>query len=345
MRSKSFMAVAGSLVVLLVLAGGVVAYDSGHKDKIAKGISVGGVDIGGLKRAAAEQKLRAQLAEPLQRPIVARLHGHRFTLTPETAKIVVNVEDSVTQALNRSRDGGILKRTVRGLTGGEVKDDLDIQVTYDRGAVPALVKRVRQHLNADPVDADVDISTAGVETVASKPGLKVRSGWLSGQVRQALVSATADRTFKIKAKTLKPKVTTKDLAKKYPSVIVVNRGAFTLQLYNDLKPTKSYPIAVGMAGLETPQGLYAIQDKQVNPYWHVPNSAWAGSLAGTTVPPGPSNPIQARWMGIYNGAGIHGTTDVGSLGSAASHGCVRMAIPDVEDLYDRVDVGTPVYIG
>ena len=50
-------------------------------------------------------------------------------------------------------------------------------------------------------------------------------------------------------------------------------------------------------------------------------------------------------MGIYNGAGIHGTTDIASLGSAASHGCVRMSIPDVIDLYDRVDVGTPIYIG
>ena len=44
-------------------------------------------------------------------------------------------------------------------------------------------------------------------------------------------------------------------------------------------------------------------------------------------------------------AGIHGTTDTASLGSAASHGCVRMSIPDVIDLYDRVDVGTPIYIG
>ena len=49
-------------------------------------------------------------------------------------------------------------------------------------------------------------------------------------------------------------------------------------------------------------------------------------------------------MGIYDGAGIHGTDDVGSLGSAASHGCVRMAVADVIDLYDRVDVGTPIYI-
>ncbi|MBV9916223.1 MAG: L,D-transpeptidase, partial [Solirubrobacterales bacterium] len=76
----------------------------------------------------------------------------------------------------------------------------------------------------------------------------------------------------------------------------------------------------------------------------VPNSAWAGSLAGQTIPPGPQDPIKARWMGIYNGAGIHGTDELGSLGSAASHGCIRMSIPDVIDLYSQTPVGSPVYI-
>jgi len=123
-----------------------------------------------------------------------------------------------------------------------------------------------------------------------------------------------------------------------------SRGAFTLHFYRHLQEAKSYRVAVGQAGLETPQGLYSIQDKEVNPYWHVPQSDWAGALAGKVIPPGPENPIKARWMGIYNGAGIHGTDAIGSLGTAASHGCIRMAIPDVEDLYDRVDVGTPVYI-
>ena len=99
-----------------------------------------------------------------------------------------------------------------------------------------------------------------------------------------------------------------------------------------------------MAGLETPSGVYTINDKQVDPVWHVPHSAWAGDLAGRVIPPGPENPIKARWMGIYDGAGIHGTTDVSSLGSAASHGCIRMAIPDVIDLYGRVPLGTTVYI-
>ncbi|HEU4703932.1 MAG TPA: L,D-transpeptidase, partial [Conexibacter sp.] len=62
------------------------------------------------------------------------------------------------------------------------------------------------------------------------------------------------------------------------------------------------------------------------------------------IPPGPSNPLKARWMGIYAGAGIHGTDSISSLGSAASHGCVRMAVPDVIELYDETPVGTPVYI-
>jgi lipoprotein-anchoring transpeptidase ErfK/SrfK len=100
-----------------------------------------------------------------------------------------------------------------------------------------------------------------------------------------------------------------------------------------------------MEGLETPEGLYAIQEKEENPVWHVPDSAWAGSLAGQTIPPGPEDPIKARWMGIFEGAGIHGTEETWSLGHAASHGCVRMSIPDVIELYPQVEVGTPIYIG
>ena len=69
-----------------------------------------------------------------------------------------------------------------------------------------------------------------------------------------------------------------------------------------------------------------------------------GSLAGTVVPPGPSNPIKARWLGIYDGVGIHGTSDDASIGTNASHGCLRMHVSDVIDLYPRVPVGTPIYI-
>ena len=83
----------------------------------------------------------------------------------------------------------------------------------------------------------------------------------------------------------------------------------------------------------------------MDPAWSVPNSAWAGSLAGTVVPGGTAaNPLKARWLGIFDGAGIHGTDAASSIGSAASHGCIRMLIPDVIELYDQVPVGAPIYI-
>ncbi len=143
---------------------------------------------------------------------------------------------------------------------------------------------------------------------------------------------------------LQPQVSSDDLAAEYPTYIVVDRSNFTLRLYTNLELEKTYTVAIGAIGYDTPAGLYHIQNKQVDPVWNVPDSDWAGDLAGTTVQPGPDNPLKARWMGIYNGAGIHGTSDIGSLGSAASHGCIRMSVLDVKDLYDRVATGTPIYI-
>ena len=339
------MAVVGLLVVLLALVGGMLAYDSSRKDVIAKGVTVRGIDVGGLTTSEARDRLRSQLADPLRQPVVARYRDRRFTLTPERARVAVDVEASVQRALDRSRSGSVITRTVRGLTGGRVDADVDADISYDRSAISSLVERVGSKLERPAVDADVEISTAGVTPKKARKGLKVKKRVLSRAVRRKLVSTSGSRTLRIQAQKIKPEVTTDELAEKYPSVIVINRSAFTLRLYENLEPVQDYRIAVGMAGLETPEGLYNIQNKQVNPYWNVPDSDWAGSLAGTTVPPGPSNPLKSRWMGIYNGAGIHGTDAIYSLGTAASHGCIRMAVPDVEALFDRVDVGTPVYIG
>lgn len=338
------MAVAGAIVVVALLVGGMLAYDSGRQDTIAKGISVGGIDVGGLGRAAAEDKLRTDLAGPLKQPIVANWKDRRFTLAPDRSQVAVNVEESVDAALERSREGGAIKRTLRSLTGGSIDADVDVDISYDRAAVSALVRRVRERLDKPARDADVDISAAGIERVRPQRGLEVDTRALSRSVRRKLVSATAAREFAVRAERFEPEVTTKDLAKKYPAVIVVDRSSFQLRLYEKLKPTKTYTVAIGAVGYDTPAGLYEIQNKEVNPVWNVPNSDWAGSLAGTTVPPGPDNPLKSRWLGIYNGAGIHGTDAVSSLGTAASRGCLRMAIPDVEELYERVDVGTPIYI-
>jgi lipoprotein-anchoring transpeptidase ErfK/SrfK len=159
-----------------------------------------------------------------------------------------------------------------------------------------------------------------------------------------LVDPSTPRTIGAPTRAVAPHLTSGELAQRYSSYIVVDRGPFQLKYYRHLKLAKTYRIAVGQQGLETPAGLYDIQSKQVNPVWQVPNSPWAGALAGRTIPPGPEDPLKARWMGFDGSAGIHGTEDVSSLGTAASHGCIRMAVPDVEQLYAKVQVHTPVYI-
>jgi lipoprotein-anchoring transpeptidase ErfK/SrfK len=344
MRQRSFIVLAVALAVLVVGAVGVYAYDKTRDDVIAKGVTAGGVDLSGMNPNEARATLRRQLAAPLQKPVVVKYAGHRYKLTPARAKVRVNTADMVQQALDASHKGNLITRTARAITGGSVNTRIKVEVTYSKRAVARFAKSVGDKIDQDARDATISFGGGGIERVESQDGRKLDEEGLKTDVAAELVEPTADHKVRPPVEKVKAKVTTAELGQKYPKVIIVNRGGFQLTLYSHLKVEKTYRIAVGQAGLETPAGQYTIQDKQVNPYWHVPTSAWAGSLAGRVIPPGPSNPIKARWMGIYNGAGIHGTTDVGSLGTNASHGCIRMAIPDVEDLFDRVEVGDPVFI-
>ena len=108
---------------------------------------------------------------------------------------------------------------------------------------------------------------------------------------------------------------------------------------------KSYTVAVGSQEYPTPSGQFVVQTMQKNPSWSVPRSEWAGSLAGQTIPGGdPRNPLVARWIGFNGSVGFHGTNSAGSLGSAASHGCIRMNPGDVIDLFERVRAGAPVLV-
>ena len=128
--------------------------------------------------------------------------------------------------------------------------------------------------------------------------------------------------------------------------IVVNLSEMRLYLMPKGAAPMTFPVGVGSEGWTTPVGTFSVIQKQVNPPWYVPKKAWAGALAGTVVPPGPGDPLKARFMSFEGGAGIHGVdpSEYSSIGHNASHGCVRMRIPDVIALYAKSPVGTPVYI-
>ena len=346
MRRSSLIIAAVAVVLVLVCTGSVVAYDSSRSDTIARGVTVGPVDVGGLTVQAARQKVRDGLVAPLRKRLVLLAGEREFPLTAREAHLEADLDAMVSEALQRGREGSIVTRTWRGLTGGEVDARVTPKVTYSLPAVRRLVDKVRVAMTRKPRNAEIATVGGRVEVRKSLPGLSVDAKALRAKVEQALVSdVDGERTLRVQLGKVAPKVTTKGLARKYPVVLTVERARYRISLYKKLKKVKTYPIAVGVAGLETPAGRYTITNKAVNPAWHVPNSPWAGSLAGTVIPGGiPSNPLKARWLGVYDGVGVHGTDARYSIGTNASHGCIRMLVEDVIKLYDQVPVGTPIFI-
>lgn len=113
-------------------------------------------------------------------------------------------------------------------------------------------------------------------------------------------------------------------------------------LYRQNTPIKSYPVAVGRKGWETPKGNFQILEMRQNPKWINPLTDEA--IAGGD----PENPLGRRWIGFWtngkNWIGLHGTSTPSSIGKAVSHGCVRMHNKDIEELFFKVTPGTPVAV-
>jgi lipoprotein-anchoring transpeptidase ErfK/SrfK len=334
-------------IVVLVVAGiaAMFAWDASAAGTIAGDVRIGPVDVSGMTRAEATTAVTQRLVERLRQPLIIQAAGKPFPLSAREAHVSADVDAMVGTALRRSREGGVLARTWRAISGAPTGVRVTPAVSYSDRAVRRIVDRVRVRVSRPAKDAKVNFTPANLTIRPSQTGRTIDIAKLRTDIRRALVSETVRRIVTAPIKRIRPKVTGEKLADEYPTVVTVDRGGFRLSLFKALKRVRVYPIAVGQAGLETPAGLYKIQNKAVNPAWHVPTSPWAGSLAGTVIPGGaPNNPIKSRWLGVYDGVGVHGTDARGSIGTNASHGCIRMLIEDVERLYDQVPVGTPIFI-
>ena len=348
MRSRVFIITAAALTLLLAAAGGMYAYDHAGRDTIPEGVTVAGVDVGGLTAAEAKVRLERDYLPRLRSPVRVDHGSLSFVLTAKQSRVATNLDASVDDALSQADRGNMLSRTIRRLTGGEVHAHLQPETTYDKAGVVRFLDGIRHAIDRDPVDATVAFSGSGLSVKPGRLGLAVLASELHRQIRRAVTTPSADHRLVARTEHVAPKVSTQEIDRQYATALVVDRGSFQLKLFKGLKLFRTYPIAVGAVGLETPAGLYHIQNKAVNPAWTMPNSDWvAPADRGKVVPAGTAeNPLKARWLGIFAGAGIHGIdpSEYGSIGHAASHGCVRMRIPDVIDLYDRVPVGAPIYI-
>jgi lipoprotein-anchoring transpeptidase ErfK/SrfK len=337
--ARAAIAVAATLLLLAPASASAQT-----EQRIAPGVRAGGVDLSGLLIEEAAAKLDASLAPSFARPISVHVAGRVFRLTAKDAKVRFDALRTAKRAYYAGRD---TPPPPPDPAAGGVSPGLDVPVavSHAKQAVHDFATSVARAVFLAPRDARVRITAQHVYRQRGVFGRYLNVSQLAAMVDAAIDTPGAAHKLLPKRSRISPKVNANDLANRYETILTVDRTSHILRLFKRLKYVKSYGIAVGQAGLETPAGLFHITNKQVNPAWYVPNSPWAGSLAGSVVPGGaPDNPLKARWLGIADGVGIHGTAEDWSIGSNASHGCIRMHVSDVIDLYPRVPVGTTVLI-
>ena len=297
---------------------------------VAPGTSAGGVDLSGLTVDEAAGKLAAELGPKIAAPVQVAVGTRTFALSSERAGVQFDPRTTAERAFYQGRSG---------------VHDVPLAIAHSDPAVQGFVREIDSHVGRPARSARVRIGIRRMVKVRGRSGIGINEPRLAKRVGFALDHPAAPRTLSANRRRTHPAVSGRDLRRRYGTILTVDRDHFKLRLFKHLRHVKTYGIAVGMAGLSTPAGQFSITDKQVNPAWHVPNAAWAGSLAGQVIPGGaPNNPLRARWLGIRDGVGIHGTNEDWSIGSRASHGCIRMHVGDVIALYPRVPIGTPVLI-
>jgi lipoprotein-anchoring transpeptidase ErfK/SrfK len=285
---------------------------------IAFGVTVGGVKVGGFMPYRAGKAVQKVYVRPL-RLVVDE------TRTIELAPDALGAKPNVPKAIRRARfarPGAIVP--------------LDVDVSQAR--VRRYVERLGSNVDREALDARIVLDGMKPHAVESQEGRHLKRLAIGRSIRTAF--ATNSRApIRLPYDVTKPKVDSAEL----DEAVVILRGSNRLLFFDDAKFVRWFGVATGQAAYPTPLGDYEIVTLQRNPWWYPPPSPWAEDA--DPVPPGPGNPLGTRWMGLSAPyVGIHGTPDAASIGYSASHGCIRMRIPDAEWLFQHVEVGTPVFI-
>jgi lipoprotein-anchoring transpeptidase ErfK/SrfK len=332
------------LVVTVALGGGATfaayRYDRTGADRILPGVTVGGVEVGRMTRDEAVAAVRAATSTRLGAELTVEASGGSWTATPEELGVRADIEGAVDQALGLSNSMGMFSRVYHRLADDPVHRSIDVGWQYSAGRVNAFVKDIAQGVARAPRDASVSLQGSHVEFTHAKPGRTLKTAQASAEILTALQHASSG-PVRLGVKTVAPKVADA----KVGTTIVIDKTLNKLYLYQGFKLDRTYSVATAMAPYETPSGTWTIINKAMNPTWTNPAPDTWGADMPLTIPPGPGNPLGTRALYLNSpGIRIHGTYDSASIGTHASHGCIRMNIDDVEEIYPLVPIGATVLI-
>ncbi|MGD9694084.1 MAG: L,D-transpeptidase family protein [Thermoleophilia bacterium] len=293
---------------------------------VAPGVSIAGVPVGGLASADARRAVITQFIGPRRAPLVVTFNKRNLVVEPVKVGYSADVDYAVQAALLYGRSRPV---PAEGVT-------VPLKQKVNRARLLATLKLRAAKYDVKAVDAALSFRGATPVVRKARHGLGIDVTRAVPKV-EAAIFARDQPSYALPTMRLLASRTS------IGPVIVIQRSSYRLTLYRGAKRVRAFPVAVGTSSHPTPSGTYSIIQKQMNPTWFPPDSPWAAGLG--PVPPGVSNPLGTRWMGTSAPAiGIHGTPVPSSVGTAASHGCIRMYIHDAEWLYSHIAIGTPVRI-
>ena len=331
-----------SAVLVLLLGGAAFAgyrYDQSASTRVLPGVRIQGVDVGGMTREQALAALRASARSILDRTVTVRAGTKTWKTTPADLGTEVDMSGAVNQALSLSGSLSWPTRLYHRLFHKPVNERIDLSVSYDRDPVDALVAKISRAVARSPRDAKLDVVNGEVVKVHAVDGVALRKGRAATAVLKGLEGGA--ESVDLSVAPVAPAISDDDLGQ----TIIVRLSENRLYLYSGFSVRKTYSVATGQPQYPTPQGHWQIVNKRTNPTWVNPALDTWGAGSPAFIPPGPDNPLGTRALDLNaSGIRIHGTPDDASIGSYASHGCIRMHIPDSEELFGLVEVGVPVII-
>jgi hypothetical protein len=291
---------------------------------IAPGVSVEGVSIAGLTAPQATARIQSEVVGPKRQPLVVSIRGVRSAIDPAAVGYTALVSRAVAGALNVGR------------TQPPGPVDIPLTERVDRKRLRAVLELRGARRAIAPRDAAVSYAAGRVKVRRARVGVVLDTARAIGPVERDILSGRRGAVLNLPLRRVRAAVPV------VPTTVIIDRGRFRLFVVR-ASGVRTFPVAVGMSAYPTPRGTFRVVNMQRNPTWTPPDSRWAAGLG--PVPPGPGNPLGTRWIGISSpGIGIHGTPAPSSIGTRASHGCIRMYIRDVERVYRMVSVGTAVRI-
>lgn len=331
-RARWFV-LAGLIVVVL---GGAYGYDRMSATHYFPGTRIGGQLIGSRSVVQAEEILRQRFVVPLNRPVVVTGQALKAEATPWEMGFRVDVKAIAREVLAEQRRTPVVERIWRRAAG--IAGDAPLRLSFDRTAVERFATAFVKSVNRYPVDAQLKVNGDKLTIIPDQVGRQLSKAEAVDAIERSLARGAKGITLPVHI------IPASIHATAFSKVIVVSTTSNTLKLYNKEKLVKQFDVATGTGGYPTPLGTFKVVDKQEWPTWYNPHDPWSVGMP-ETIAPGPNNPLGTRALGLSaDGILIHGTPNDASIGSNASHGCVRMHISDSEQLFTMVDVGTPVLI-